>query len=107
LTFTYVTKNNYTATNTYKFIINAYSIERLDATITAELNEEEGYISVNIKNDEIIKFYGNLLIRRTSNLSNFAEWEDIHIINVKDISTLDVTWNDFSVESGVWYKYGF
>jgi hypothetical protein len=47
------------------------------------------------------------LIRRTSNLSNFAEWEDIHIINVKDTSTLDVTWNDFSIESGVWYKYGF
>lgn len=107
LTFTYITKNNYTATNTYKFIINAYSIEKLDATITAELNEEEGYISINIKNDEIIKFYGNLLIRRTSNLSNFAEWEDIHIINVKDTSTLDVTWNDFSIESGVWYKYGF
>ena len=107
LTFTYITKNNYTATNTYKFIINAYSIEKFDATITAELNEEEGYISINIKNDEIIKFYGNLLIRRTSNLSNFAEWEDIHIINVKDTSTLDVTWNDFSIESGVWYKYGF
>ena len=107
LTFTYITKNNYTATNTYKFIINAYSIERLDATITAELNEEEGYISINIKNDEIIKFYGNLLIRRSSNLSNFSEWEDIHIVNVKDVSTLDVTWNDFSIESGIWYKYGF
>lgn len=107
LTFTYITKNNYTATNTYKFIINGYNIERLDATITAELNEEEGYISINIKNDKIIKFYGNLLIRRASNLSNFTEWEDIHIINVKDTSTLDVTWNDFSIESGVWYKYGF
>lgn len=107
LTLSYVTKNNYTATNIYKFIINAYSIERLDATITAELNEEDGCITVNIKNDDIIKFYGNLLIRRASNLSNFSEWEDIHIVNVKDVSSLNLFWKDFSVENGVFYKYGF
>lgn len=56
-----------------------------------------------------------LYIRRTSSESNFKLWEDIYSIQipaVEDVppnstSAWGMTWRDCTVESGVWYQYGF
>ena len=53
---------------------------------------------------------GTIIIQRSSYLSNFTLWEDIHICNINydnedEIETNIYKWADFSVESGVLYQY--
>lgn len=49
----------------------------------------------------------NIIIKRTDSKSNFSKWETIQ----NCIKTLNQTgyleWNDNTVESGIWYKYGY
>ena len=78
--------------------------ERIDATITAIPNDEMGRIEVNISSTTE-RYFGNLVIRRTSHKSNFTIWEDIKRITLYEASDLNITWNDYTAESGVWYKY--
>lgn len=49
-------------------------------------------------------FLGNIILKRSSNKTNFAEWEDLKILQLK--STEDIIYYDTTIESGVWYKYG-
>lgn len=105
LIFSYGTKNGYESSVKYRFIISSYSLERLDAKITATMDEENGYASVEIKNPDIQKFYGVLVIKRSDNKSNFTQWEEVKNFSAIATDGLDLFWKDFTVESGLWYKY--
>jgi len=45
----------------------------------------------------------NLVIRRTDSKSNFLKWEDLKFFEAYD--SLNFTYYDFTVESGLFYRY--
>ena len=74
-----------------------------DYNFLAKPNDEEGYIHLQLQGT----FMGNLCIRRTSSESNFTEWVDLKYIPViADVGKLNFEYNDLTVKSGVFYKYG-
>ena len=105
-TFEYETANMYVENNTYEFMIVQESSEKLNANLTASLDNINGCIILNIKSKEDDdSFVGNITIRRTSSESNFTIWEDVHTESFEENSKLDYTWYDYTIKSGVYYKY--
>lgn len=104
-TLEFVTNNLYTETKTYNFAVMQYGIDKLNATISADVDAEEGRIKIDIISKDTEKFTGNLTIRRTSSESNFSMWEDVHTVTLTTGTPLEYTWYDTTVQSGVWYRY--
>ena len=102
--FSYATQSLYTETREYDFSIIGVGGEMLNAKISAEQNEEEGCITIRVTSDTE-RFFGNLTIRRASSETDFSIWEDVHTTEIKSEDFLDFTWYDYTVESGIWYKY--
>lgn len=103
--FSYTTVNEYTDSVSYNFSIIQNTIDSLDATVTATLEEDFGRVRIDIVATITEIFFGNLTIRRTSSESNFTIWEDIHETTIAEGSVLNYTWYDYTIESGVWYRY--
>ena len=105
--FTYTTNGGYQESKTYTFKVIQYGIDKINANIFATADDAEGRIKVEVKGLETIKedFIGKITIRRTSSESNFSEWEDVHNALLTEAKELDYTWYDYTVKSGVWYKY--
>lgn len=104
-TLYYTTTNGYTSLVYYKFTIIQNAADVLEAKITAISEEDYGRIKVNILSTITEIFFGNLTIRRTSSESNFKVWEDVHEVTIENREALNYTWYDYTVESGIWYKY--
>ena len=105
--FTYVTNGGYQESKNYTFKVIQYGIDKINANIFATADDAEGRIKIEVKALETIKedFIGKITIRRTSSESNFAEWEDVHNVLLTEAKELDYTWYDYTIKSGVWYKY--
>ena len=106
LKVSFTTYNLYTTSNTFLFTVLENSIEKIDATVTALLDEENARIGVHILGKSTESFLGNITIRRASSKDDFSIWEDVITFTLKDGKPLDVIWYDYTVESGIWYKYG-
>ena len=106
LSVTITTYNLYTETNEFEFTILENGIEKIEGTITAIPEEENGRIGIRIIGNSMETFLGNITIRRASSKDDFNIWEDVNTFTLKEGSHLDVLWYDYTVESGVWYKYG-
>ena len=105
-TFKYETANMYTESNTYEFMVVQEGADKLEATLTATLDNINGCIALHIESDiGQENFVGNITIRRTSSESNFTIWEDVHTESFEENSKLDYTWYDYTIKSGVYYKY--
>lgn len=105
MALTYTTNNLYTETINYKFIIIQYGVDKLNADITATVDEEDGRIKIDIISKDTEKFIGNLTIRRTSSESNFHKWEDVKTVTYITGTELNYSWYDTTIQSGVWYRY--
>lgn len=105
-TFEYETANMYTESNTYEFMVVQEGADILNANLTATLDNINGCIILNIKSkDDDDSFVGNITIRRASSESNFTIWEDVHTESFEENSKLDYTWYDYTIKSGIYYKY--
>jgi len=105
-TFEYETANMYTESNTYEFMVVQEGADILNANLTATLDNINGCIVLNVKSkDDDDSFVGNITIRRTSSESNFTIWEDVHTESFEENSKLDYTWYDYTIKSGIYYKY--
>lgn len=103
----YVTTGNYQVNNQ---LLDYFQI--IESTVDSELeydvfravcNNEEGYIHLQLTGT----FNGNLCIRRSDSSTNFTVWEDIKYIPlISEEEQLNFYFNDFTVKSGVFYKYG-
>lgn len=100
----YITKNLYSEVNNYNFTIVEGTAEALEATISIIEDINNGRLGVNVKGLTENVFVGNITIRRTSNESNFTLWEDVMTTSIEGIP-LNYTWYDYTIKSGVWYKY--
>ena len=106
----------------FEFICAAYSLDIPPCVLlTAENDNEEvlkDITSIHLEEEEGrigIKFYaaidegysGNLCIRRADSRDNFKTWTDVYLYTCKQESiNLIPIFYDYTVESGVWYKYG-
>lgn len=72
-----------------------------DTTISQE--EEEGRVRLQIVAAADEDYSGQLMIRRADSRDNFKVWTDIKLLDGSDL--LSIVY-DYTIESGVWYKYG-
>lgn len=100
------TMNLYSAIATYEFKTAIEESEILDFTFIADADEDNGRIVLTIKKSNISGgFTGELVLRRTSNKTNFTIWEDLKTYKYTGATAIKETFNDMTIESGVWYKY--
>ena len=108
LYFQIETRNGYRDGVSYEFT-SANTVDPdsdIDGTISAAVNEEEGYIKVKINFAEAENELQNYVLRRTSSTSNFLYWEDIKYF-IRNTNSLDTQiYTDYTAESGIIYKYG-
>lgn len=100
----YMTYGLYEDTVRYPIWVVLNLIESLHAYIETIEDIENGRIGVNIKTETVSAFSGIVTIRRTSSESNFELWEDIYTTKLR-LDKLEFLWYDYTVKSGVWYKY--
>lgn len=130
LYFNYETNNCFKETLEIKFIASLVALENLPCALytvedkgtsavadqsffddftSVQDEEEEGRLGIKIHDTRIEQenFDGNLCIRRCSSKDNFAHWTDIKIIPCvkQNIDDLPIFY-DYTIESGVLYKYG-
>ena len=69
--------------------------------------EEEGRVGIKFYSTSHDLYSGNLCIRRADSRTNFKIWTDVYVYVAKqiDINTIPIFY-DYTIESGVWYKYG-
>lgn len=103
---TYVTNNLYKNVSDYSFTIVASDVPLPEVTIETTPNADNGYVKLKITSlEEFHLFTGSLIIRRSSDKTNFNKWEDMYIQTFEGVASVDYTWKDYSIESGVLYKY--
>lgn len=100
------TMNLYSAIATYEFTTATEESEILDFSFIAEADEDNGRVILTIKKSNITDgFTGELVLRRTSNKTNFTIWEDLKTYTYEGATAIKETFSDMTIESGVWYKY--
>ena len=96
------TMNLYSAIATYEFTTSTEESEILDFTFIAEADEDNGRVILTIRKSNITDgFTGELVLRRTSNKTNFTIWEDLKTYKYKEATAIKETFNDMTIESGV------
>lgn len=111
-----VTKNQYSFSKSYTFQIAEFSTEeKFNPLITIDgidydsngqpkditIRNEDGIVVVHVKNDNAV--FGILYVKRASSLDNFSSYEDIYSKKVN--GSIDITIEDNTVSSLVWYRY--
>lgn len=102
----YETNNLYTNSISITFDVIEEPGEDLDFSFGSKIDEENARVDIDIKRSEDKpSFTGKIIIRRTSSESNFTIWEDMHVINLNNITKYKYEWFDETIKSGVWYNY--
>lgn len=74
-------------------------------TFSAKENQEEGQITTRISRTAKTAFTGKVIIKRSSDDTNFTIWEDMHTFGINAQTSVIYDWVDNTVESGKLYKY--
>ena len=72
-------------------------------SITSGKDYDNGVVNVQIKSNQV--FAGNLMLRRASEKTNYQNWEDLQYLQILNEQP-SISYNDFTVEHGVRYRYG-
>lgn len=99
----YSTKFGYSGEKEYEIIYSPDSSIEKNFSVQALPQSEVGRNKIEINFNENVD--ENIIIKRSSNLNNFIDWEDIHIKYIHAQEGQTYTWYDYTIESGVWYKY--
>lgn len=102
----YETASGYRGTKTYLFKPTAPSTITTTFTNTVIQDRDNSFNTISI--DLSVVFTGKAIIKRASSLNNFLFWENIGEISIDKKNTVKstYTYNDYTPESGVYYKYG-
>lgn len=98
------TRNLFSQTFTYDFTVSQSTSSAINGTLTCSGNADEGCIEISLTENGSSTHTGDITFRRASSRSNFTIWEDIKTIHFNN-SKYTTSWKDYTVESGVWYKY--
>ena len=102
------TNNLYEKEESYPFKVDLVQYTTLNPAIKIEATADNkgGKIKIHTYSKEkTLHLSTNYIIRRSSSKDNFEYWEDMYTFLSPYGSMLDFTWEDITVESGVWYKY--
>lgn len=102
------TNNLYEKEESFPFKVDLVQYTTLNPAIKIEAitDNNGGKIKVHAYSTEkTLHLSTNYIIRRSSSKDNFEYWEDMYTFLSPYESMLDFTWEDVTVESGVWYKY--
>lgn len=98
--FSIKTKGGYEKTEIYSCTFSGWDGNRIEGSLKTYTNEEQGYIKVALDTSAGSNT-NKMVLRRASSMSNFSTWEDLRIYS----TVADFTYYDFTVESGVAYRY--
>lgn len=102
----YVTSNLYENIEEYTFTVIAAETQVPEVDVTLTPNENNGYVKVSVESQKVFtEFTGSMIIRRSSDKTNFTIWEDMYIQTFEHVAAVKFWWKDFSIESGVLYQY--
>lgn len=107
LIFKYITSSGFVGQS--YFFFNSLSLNKLPNNFKIQIEPDtelgEMKIIISSKNTPVME---NIVIRRSSSETNFSIWDDIKILqyNSQDNTTYSMTWNDKTIKSGIFYKYG-
>lgn len=103
LYFEITTKNGYSVGKLYSLTYipqRLYDLQSED--LKAFVNEEQGYVKIQYKGAEK-DYLGNLVLRRSDSNGSFYNWTDLK--NFKVNGNGSFIYYDFTVQSGVFYRY--
>lgn len=95
----------------YRFMQKISIDPELDAKLTATLDYENGYVSLNLvgnineKTGAETPVTGAFLISRSSAASNFMEWDEVSRFKLGAQTPSRFLQNDFTIEQGQTYQY--
>lgn len=96
------TKNQYITSKQWDFQIADFLDDySFDPELTVEMDNEEGIATLHVVNAQTV--FGTIYIKRGSSIDNFENWEDFYIEKVA--GDIDLTLEDNTVSSLVWYRY--
>ena len=109
------TKNLYEqSSDPYRFTVVRSDLGEWGSTFNlyAKPNNEEGLVEISIEEEgqEELILSGNYVLSRTSEKSNYQIWEDIKFFNWQAETfkgEKQIIFKDYTIESGIKYKYGF
>lgn len=104
LQVTYTTANLYSNSQSYDFLIIEPTDLFLNVDINVQPENELGRMKLHLTSTSE-RFFGTVLIQRASSKTNFLVWEEMAYIQTTGDALLNAVWYDYSIESGVWYKY--
>jgi hypothetical protein len=110
--FTIKTVNEYErSADTYTFTVSQTSLSAVEG-VTLRVEDslpycsENGCMNIHLTSSGILG--GNYIITRTSEASNYTKWEDLIYLTYSNKKFNDtLIYQDFTIESGVKYKYAF
>ena len=100
-----LTRNLYLKEWNTDFEVNYVPYTTFDAVITAKIDNFNGCAIITLKNEITTALGTNIVIRRASSNDNFHYWEDMYTTLIPANTMINFTWKDYTIESGVWYKY--
>lgn len=102
-----VTRNAYTISEVLNINVTSTETQSPSSEILQmEQDEENGLIKLTTK--IINNSQHQVILKRTSSKTGFNIWEDVYMYDLTEkdtFSSATVTWSDYTIESGVWYKY--
>lgn len=108
LSIDYLTYNNYSKTENYLFKIKETQPSgAIKGTIAATPDTDNGHITIKTFIESSQDWNQQIVIRRANHKDNFTKWKDLHFVQLTNYITKNssYSWNDDTIESGVWYKY--
>ncbi len=116
VTYQVITVNGYNSEIVeYEFMVNQNFLTKLEGIhllVEDASNQEEPYADengvLNIYLTTDANLSGNYVLTRSSEKSNFSVWEDLKFLVFSNhMAKKDLIYQDFTIESGIKYKYGF
>lgn len=114
----YTTRAKYKASIDYPIeVVNIVKTLPGDLTFSISSNQERGSALISVDGLEHVngttfvttEKTAHLCIRRTSSKSDFKLWETVQevILYIDNTNPISFNWEDCTIESGIWYQYGF
>lgn len=105
LTVDYITNNLYNGHEEYSFRVQQKTAPQLGCKFYVDTNPEIGTITLDffpeLSGTDLDDSY--IVFRRASSKTNFVIWEDIFKIPETKVKEMKI--EDYTIESGIWYKY--